>query len=113
MRLPPADITPEGWTILRFDLDGDIFYKIFACWRDSDRWRLSSGGKLDSLLKDANAYTWTQDSGSVYILHADRENGYTYYQSAVLDEIFSTSAAKDVTVTRVSMESLVNDTSID
>lgn len=81
MRLLPDDIYPEGWVILQYQLpdEDEIIYKIFASWREEDRWRLSSACVPKDLTDDGDYWRWVQESGSVYYLPKDEEGGSTFY----------------------------------
>ncbi|WP_026970853.1 hypothetical protein [Aliagarivorans marinus] len=73
--------SPEGWTVLRFEAPEDRpFYKVFATWRENDRWKVSSGAfDASEAFLDGEYIIWPQASGSTYRLHLDGESGYTFY----------------------------------
>ncbi len=52
-------VTPEGWVVLRIPPDEKEervgVFKIFASWRQDDRWRLSSGtGTLSTIARQGD-----------------------------------------------------------
>ena len=83
-----ANYNPQGWTIIKLYENEKAFYKIFATWRDDDRWRLSSGAKDLSLLsQEGDVLVWPQASGSTYYLPIEGENCCNSYQSGILENI--------------------------
>lgn len=84
-------LIPDGWVIFKItpkNNDDDTFHKIFATWRLEEAWRFSSGAfSLNSLLDRGDYFEWVQESGSVYKLTKDGEDGFTYYTGSVMHNI--------------------------
>lgn len=81
---------PDGWSILKLtENDGRSYYKIFATWRFGDEnWRISSCAYDASNIKATSSnLLWPQLSGSIYELPLDGQNGRTFYQSGVMQNI--------------------------
>jgi hypothetical protein len=73
---------PDGFTLLLFESPTERFVRIFAAWRDHDRWRLISGATDTSKLRLENGkYLWEQISGNCYLF--DGEEGGCYFASPV------------------------------
>ncbi|EKO3808747.1 hypothetical protein NTE10_000607 [Vibrio harveyi] len=97
--------TPEGWTILRFqNPQKEPFYKVFATWRQNDMWKISSGAfdALEAAL-DGEFIVWPQASGSIYKLPLGEENGYTFFQSLVMNDIVEKGLAHGVQITEIAL----------
>ncbi len=90
----------EGWFILKVSPpDESVFYRVFASWRLSNAWRLSSGAEDLSTLVDKDDYfEWPQLSGSVYILPKQGEGGATFYTQGVLNRIIEDSKSEGATI---------------
>ncbi|ABO92310.1 hypothetical protein KAM338_28970 [Aeromonas caviae] len=87
-------VTPEGWVVLRIPPDEKEervgVFKIFASWRQDDRWRLSSGtGTLSTIARQGDFLVWKQSSGNDYWLPFDGENGMTFYTCGVLENMLN------------------------
>ncbi len=102
------DQHPDGWTILKFTTDEEVFYKIFAAWRWGDEeWRLSSGAhNTDNLVEEETKFIWTQASGSIYHLPKGGENCYTFYQGLVLNGLLNKSNKLGASVEIVKLETI-------
>lgn len=101
---------PDGWVILKITAPDSAFYKVFASWRENDRWRLSSGSNGLPVISECGKYwMWPQASGSCYHLLLGEENGYTHYTGSKLSEIISCSNEKDYLIERVKLSSILNE----
>lgn len=96
---------PEGWVVLRFEAPEDRpFYKVFATWRENDRWKVSSGAfDASEVTVDGEHVIWPQASGSTYKLPLGEENGYTFYQGRVMENIAKQSQAHGVRMMKVAL----------
>ena len=103
---------PDGWTILQFDVPGEpILLKVFATWRwSSEKWRLSSGSYNSHNIRSYDSYfECEQESGSIYHLPKDGENGSTMWQSMKLDIIIDESKKCGASVSVVKLNELFRD----
>lgn len=105
--------TPEGWVVLKFTNEDDMFFKIFGSWRggylDGDSWRLSSGSyKPPTLSKCGKYWVWPQESGSCYHLPLNEEDGYTFYTGQILSNIIRQSEDNNVLIERVKLSSILD-----
>lgn len=67
-----------GWKLLKFNVNGEVFYKVFATFY-REEWRLNSGiSSFEDLRPEENVIMFTGTSGSVYLCPADAE-GKTHY----------------------------------
>lgn len=103
---------PHGWVILKFTIENDVFFKIFASWRggylDGDSWRLSSGAKEPPVLSDCGKYwIWPQESGSCYHLSIEGEDGYSHYTAQILGNLLIQSGVNGVSIERVKLSSIL------
>lgn len=103
---------PHGWVILKFTIENDVFFKIFASWRggylDGDSWRLSSGSNELPVLSDCGKYwIWPQESGSCYHLPVKGEDGYSHYTAQILGNLLIQSGVNGVSIERVKLSSIL------
>ncbi|MEH6457178.1 MAG: hypothetical protein V7749_12680 [Cocleimonas sp.] len=103
---------PDGWTILQFDVPGEpILLKIFATWRwSNEKWQLSSGSYNPHNIRSYDSYfEWEQESGSIYHLPKDGENGSTMWQSMKLDIIIDESKKRGASISVVKLNEFFTD----
>lgn len=76
---------PDRWVLLKFNNNGNVFYKILASWYNGfaqgDSWRLNSG--VDRVEKHGNTYLFYGSSGSIYQCN-ENTYGMSAYTSGIL-----------------------------
>ncbi|MBU2969218.1 hypothetical protein KO527_07660 [Pseudoalteromonas sp. C2R02] len=99
--------TPQGWIILKFTTESDYYFKVFASWREDDRWRLSSGAKNPPELSGCGKYwVWPQESGSCYHLPVHGEGGCSFYSEHALNNILAQSGVGEHVIERVNLNEI-------
>jgi hypothetical protein len=90
-----AEYTPDSWVLLEINPNGQIYHKIFGCWRggylEGDNWRCNSG--IASVKEDANYYFFYGYSGSCYACPKGSHN-ISPYCSGVLSQMLESGFVK-------------------
>ena len=77
---------PDLWVMLKFNNNGNIFYKVLASWyggfTQGNSWKLNSG--VDRVEEDENLYYFYGASGSVYQCHK-KTYGMSVYTMGILN----------------------------
>jgi hypothetical protein len=82
--------TPDRWSILKIERNGEAIHKVFANWYGGyaagDSWSLNSG--IVSIKDAGDLWEITGYSGSVYLCHKEYQ-GMSGYGATVYNQLLS------------------------
>lgn len=105
-----ANYSPDGWVIVKINLDDEVLYKVFGSWAGGylhgDAWRMSSG--ITRVEETSKGYIVQNHSGSLYNLKKIDENFLTGYNRNILDSWIKECSESGVKVEVVPIELILD-----
>ena len=94
----PREYYPDGWVIVKFILEGETIFKVFASWSggylSGDSWKFSSA--ITCIQEEEGYYKVHGTSGSIYLLSKDSEDRISAWNGSVLCSILETLDSSEV-----------------
>ena len=94
----PREYYPDGWVIVKFNLEGETIFKVFASWSggylSGDSWKFTSA--IAAIEEQEGYYKMHGTSGSIYLLSKDSEDRISAWNGSVLCSILETLDSSEV-----------------